>query len=358
MSVPTHSRRRFADALGLLSVGMMLGLGVGFADRWLGRRREAAAVHPREAADTPTKISARGWRRVLRRTWAEFSEDRSPAVAGGATFFALLALFPALAVFVSLYGLFADVGDARRQILTLRGILPGGAVSVLGDEMSRLAALPHAGLSVTFAVSLLVSVWSANAGVKALIGGLNVAYEEHDHRSFLRLNLVSLTFTLGAILFSLVAAASLVLAPETLARFGFAFPDWIGLLRWPLLFAVVVGALSLLYRYAPNREHARWRWITPGGFFAAAAWMAMSLGFSAYVGSFGHYDRTYGALGAVVGFMTWIWLSLIVVLLGAELNSELEQETSMDTTTGRPRPPGERGAAVSDRTRRRAVHTP
>jgi len=347
-------QRRLGDALGLMTLGMAIGLGFGFADHWRTRGGEVStADRAREAADRPTAISPRGWRKVLTRTWREFNDDRIPAVAAGATFFALLALFPALGVFVSLYGLVAEVEDARRQVAALRGILPEGAISVMGEAMTRLAALPHASLSTTFAVSLLISIWSSNAGVKALISGLNVAYEEREHRGFFRLNLVSLSFTLGAIAFSLLAAAGLGLAPATLARFGLVLPPGADLLRWPLLFAVVVAAVSLLYRYGPDRQHARWRWITPGGVLAAAGWMVMSLGFSLYVANFGSYDRTYGSLGAVVGFMTWIWLSLIVVLLGAELNSELEQQTSVDTTTGAPQPPGARGAAVSDRTRRR-----
>jgi membrane protein len=357
----TPAGRGPLDVLGLLAAGMLLGMGVSLADqRFAAARagRASTAAQSREPARSPAQLSGRGWRRALAGAWREFNEDRIPAVAGGATFFALLALFPALGVFVSLYGLFAHVEDARRQILAMSGILPEGAISVLGDEMTRLATLPHASLSTTFLASLVFSVWSANAGVKALISGLNVAYEEHERRNFLRLNLISLTFTLGAILFALAATGALVLAPETLARFGFAFDRGLRVLRWPLLFVVMVGGLSLLYRYAPNREHARWRWITPGGVLAAAGWMAMSLGFSIYVGNFGHYDRTYGSLGAVVGFMTWIWLSLIVVLLGAELNAELEQQTCVDTTTGPPQPPGQRGAAVSDRLRRRRPQGP
>ena len=358
MTVPAQRSRRWADTVGLVTVGVVIGLAFGFGDHLRRKGPTASTVPmtgiPREAADRPTEISARGWRRVLARTWSEFNDDRIPAVAAGATFFTLLALFPAMGVFVSLYGLFAEVDGARRQIVALQGILPEGAVSVMGEALVRLAALPHASLSTTFAVSFLISVWSANAGVKALIGGLNVAYEEREHRNFVRLNLVSLAFTLGAITFSLVATGGSILAPKALARLGLSLPPGTDLLRWPLLVTVMVGALSLLYRYGPDRAHARWRWITPGGVLAAVGWMAMSLGFSVYVGHFGSYDRTYGSLGAIVGFMTWIWLSLIVVLLGAELNSEMEQQTSFDTTTGAPRPPGARGAAVSDRVRRRA----
>jgi membrane protein len=321
--------RGYFDTASILAVGVLIGLGPTLAEGLAGRRRRArerAAAPPdwpREPARAPTQLSARGWRHALKRTWQEFSQDRIPAVAGGATFFALLALFPALGVFASLYGLFAKVEDARRQILTLSGILPGGAITVLGDQMTRLATLPHASLSTTFLVSLVLSLWTANAGVKALIAGLNVAYEEHEHRNFLRLNLVSLAFTVGAILFAVAATSGMVAAPAMLARFGYTAMKGAGVLRWPLLFAVAVGALSLLYRYAPDRQHAKWRWITPGGVLAAAGWMAMSLGFSIYVRNFGHYDRTYGSLGAVAILLVWLYASAYIVLAGAELNGEL-----------------------------------
>lgn len=283
------------------------------------------------AASSPSQIPLAGWRQILARTWAETNADQIPAVAAGVTFFGLLALFPALAAFVSLYGLFADVDMARRQILALRGLLPGGAVTVLGDQMVRLASTGHARLGLSFAVSFVVSMWSANAGVKALLAGLNVAYEQTERRGFLVLNAVSLGFTLGATLLALAGTAAVAAAPATLARLGLGEAAAISLLRWPVLILAMVGALSLLYRFGPCRAKVRWRWVTPGGVAASLGWVAMSLGFSWYVGNFGHYDATYGSLGAIVGFMTWIWLSLIVVLFGAELNAETERQTSVDT---------------------------
>ena len=179
-------------------------------------------------------------------------------------------------------------------------------------------------------MSLLLSIWSSNAGMKGLIGGLNIAYETHEHRNFLRLNLVSLTFTAGAILFAAAAMAAIVAAlPEVLATWVWTLAG-ASLARWPAMFVVAVAGLSILYRFAPSRHGARWRWITPGGVLAAVLWMAMSAAFSAYVGRFGTYDRTYGSLGAIVGFMTWIWLSLTIVLLGAEFNSEMEDQAGAD----------------------------
>ncbi|HEY8002995.1 MAG TPA: YihY/virulence factor BrkB family protein [Phenylobacterium sp.] len=321
------------DRVTALGVGMLIGLSTVVAD---GLLRRSAKPKPEVLAH------GHGWKAVARRTLEEFNDDRIPAVAAGSTFFALLALFPALGVFVSLYGLIGDVQGAERQIASLAGVLPAGGVSVLSDQIERLAATPHASLGLTFLVSLLLSVWSANAGMKGLIAGLNVAYELREKRNFLVLNLQSLGFTGGAILFALVMMGAIVAVPEVLAFFGLQMLQGASVLRWPLLLVVSAVVLSLLYRYAPSPHGARWRWITPGGIFATVAWMAMSLAFSAYVGRFGHYDKTYGSLGAIVGFMTWIWLSLIVVLAGAELNSEIERETQADTPAGHganPAPP-------------------
>ena len=317
------------DRVTALGIGMLLGLSTVVLDSALRRHASPKPAPP---------AHGRGWKAVIRRTLDEFNDDHIPAVAASSTFFALLALFPALGVFVSLYGLIGDVQGAERQIASLAGVLPSGGVTVIHDQIERLAATPHANLGVTFLVSLLLSVWSANAGMKGLIAGLNVAYELREKRNFLVLNLQSLGFTAGAILFALVMMGAVVAVPEVLAFFGLQVLQGVSVLRWPLLLVVSAVSLSLVYRFAPSPHGARWRWITPGGVFAAAAWMAMSLAFSGYVGRFGHYDKTYGSLGAIVGFMTWIWLSLIVVLLGAELNSEIEHETRADTPAGRARP--------------------
>jgi membrane protein len=339
------------------TVGLAIAFVAGIVAPAIARRGAASALEvlhapapgPDDAANSPLRISRQGWARLLVHTVREFTEDRIPAVAAGGAFYALLALFPALAAFVSLYGLVADVDEARKQLTSLSNVLPGGAINVLSQQLIRLGSSNHGGLGLAFAAGLLISIASANAGMKAVIGGLNVAYEEREKRSVLKLNAVSMTFTLGSIVFAVVAISAVVSAPVLLSRLGLGpIAGAVTLLKWPLLLVVVTGMFSLLYRYGPSREHARWRWITPGGVIAAVGWLVMSLLFSWYVANFGHYDETYGSLGAVIGFMTWIWLSLIVVLFGAELNAELEVETLVDTTTGAPEPPGRRGAFVAD----------
>jgi membrane protein len=261
------------------------------------------------------------------RTWAEFSADQIPSVAAGVTFYVLLSLFPAIGAFVSLYGLFANVDDARREIIALSGLLPGGAVSVVSDQLARLATSGRGQLGVGFATGLVIALWSATSGIRALLSGLNVAYEQAEKRHFVILNAVALMFTAAAILFAIAAVACVVAAPTLLHRLGLGHMAGVSWLRWPVVMVVVAILLSLLYRYGPSHDDPHWRWITPGGAVASASWLVMSLLFSWYVANFGHYDKIYGSLGALAGFMTWIWLSLIVVLLGAELNSELARES-------------------------------
>jgi membrane protein len=271
-------------------------------------------------------VVARGWRKILVATAREFGEDHIPTSAAAVTFYILLSLFPALAAFVSLYGLVADVADAQRQVTALSGFLPGGAVQVLAEQMTRLAAGDHGKLGLAFAASLLVSLWSSTSGVKALMEGLNVAYEARERRGFFHLNLVALVFTVAGIAVAIVAVGAVAAAPAVLDRFGLFRMHAIAPLRWPAFFVFTSLLLAVLYRYAPSRGRVPWRWVTPGGVAAALAWMAMSALFSWYVANFGNYDRTYGSLGAIVGFLTWIWLSLMVVLFGAELNAEIERQ--------------------------------
>ncbi len=298
-------------------------------------------------AEHPGQIPLRGWRDIFWRAWNEFNRDNIPQVAGGVTFFGLLAVFPAMAAFVSLYGLFFDISTVQQQARMLAGVLPAEAMGLVTDQLTRLVSARHAGLSAAFVTSLLLSLWSANAGMKAMMVGLNISFEEKEKRKFIRLNMVSLAFTLGGLVFVLLAAGSTIIAPIILAFVGYQ-GSVLSLLRWPAMFLVAVGALAVLYRYGPSRQLEKWRWVSWGSTFAAVLWLAASLLFSQYVSHFGNYDKTYGSLGAVVGFMTWIWVSIITVLFGAEINSEIEHQTAVDTTTGDPRPMGERGAFMAD----------
>ena len=301
-------------------------------------------------ARTPSEIPARGWKDILWRVYEDVSSHRILMVAAGVTFYALLAVFPAVAALVSLYGLFADPNNIGNILQSLAGVLPGGAIDVIGDQMTRVASQGGGKLGFAFITGLAIALWSANAGMKALFDALNIVYNETEKRGFITLNLVSLAFTLGAILLIILALVAIAVVPVVLNFVGLGpmVEKLISILRWPLLLVAVALAIALVYRYGPSRRKAKWRWITWGSAFASIAWLGVSILFSWYVSNFGSYDKTYGSLGAAVGFMTWIWLSMIVVLIGAELDSEMEHQTAEDTTEGRPKPLGARDATVAD----------
>ncbi len=295
-------------------------------------------------AETPAQIPPRGWLDIGWRTVKEVGDDRLPAVAGGVTFYTLLAIFPGLGAFVSLYGLFADVNQAQKQFIGLVGILPREFLGVIGDQMVRLAAAPPQRLGFAFIVALFLAVWSASSGVKALFNGLNVAYDEDEKRGFVKLSLLAVGATVSLIAFITLLTVLLVAVP------AFTPGDTIvgAVLRWIGALVLTTGLFSLLYRFGPSRAKPRWQWVSWGSAIAALLWMLGSLGFSAYVANIGHYDRTYGPLGAVIAFMVWIWFSVLVILIGAELNAEIEHQTAVDSTTGPPMPMGARGAAMAD----------
>jgi membrane protein len=312
----------------------------------------AAASEPgrgREAG-TPAEIPARGWKDILWRTYEEFGQDRLMSVAAGVTYYALLALFPAIGALVSVYGLFADPATIQDHLTALSGVLPGGALDIIREQVVRIASAGEGTLGLSFVIGLAVSLWSANAGMKAIFDALNIVYDEEEKRSFVKLNLESLTFTLAAVGFILVALAGIVVLPIVLDFVGLGSGiEWLlAIARWPVLLVAVVAGLAVLYRYGPSRDKAEWKWVTLGGIVAAVLWLVVSMLFSWYVANFGSYNETYGSLGAVIGFMTWIWISSVVVLLGAEINAEMEHQTAKDTTQGPENPMGARGATMAD----------
>lgn len=303
----------------------------------------------RRARD-PSEIPATGWKDILYRVYENISNHRVLALAAGMTFYSLLAIFPALAALVAVYGLFADPGAIAKHLDEVTGFVPSGALDVARDQLTRVAANGGGTLGFTFATGLAVSLWSANAAMKALFDTLNIVYAEDEKRSFIRLNAISLTFTAGAVLFVITAIGAVALLPVALTFIG--LPDFTDLLlriaRWPALLLILAFALGLIYRFGPSREAPRWRWISWGSVAAAVLWLGGSALFSFYAANFGNYNATYGSLGAVIGFMTWMWISAIVILLGAELNAEIEHQTAHDTTTGNSKPLGTRGAHMAD----------
>ena len=316
----------------------------------LQQKRAAEGGRGRQA-DSPTHIPARGWQDILWRTYEEISADRVLLVAAGVAFYCMLAIVPAITAMVSLYGLFADASTINTHLSFLSGLIPGGAYELISEQITRIASNGGGTLTFGFLIGLGVALWSANAGMKSIFDALNIIYDEDEERGFIKLNLISLTFTLGAVIVFLLAIACIVVVPLVLAYLGFAAEQQAGflpLLRWPVLLLVVMVGLSLIYRFGPSRSDAKWRWVSPGSAFAAFAWLAVSALFSWYLSRFADYNATYGSLGAVIGLMMWLWLSITVILVGAELNAEIEHQTAQDTTTGNRKPLGARGAAMAD----------
>ncbi len=306
-----------------------------------GRGREAAS---------PTHIPWSGWKDIVSRTYRNIGRHRVLAIAAGIVFYGLLALFPAIAALISSYGIFADPVTVSRQLAYAAALLPPGAFGILEDQVNRLVDRGSE-LNFAFAFGLALSLWSVNAGMKAMIDALNIIYEEEDRRGFFRLTLISLFFSAASIAMSMLALGAVVVLPAVLSSVGLG--DWsetlLAAMRWPILLAILLLGLAVLYRYGPHRRDARWKWVSAGSLFAAFAWLGGSALLSWYIGNFANYDATYGSLGAGIGLMMWLWMTAIVILVGAELNAAIEHQTARDTTVGaRERPLGERGATMAD----------
>ena len=301
-------------------------------------------------AGRPSEIPSRGWWSVLRRTAREAVSDEVGMAASSCGFYAMLALFPALSVAISLYGLIADPVAVEGQLAALRDVMPSSTYELIASRVHDLAAAGPTKLSWGLALSLVVALWSTMSGIKAIISALNIAYEERERRSFLGLNLVALLFAFGGICGVVLALTVIVGVPTALAF------TWLGPLAsaavrissFALLLGFVVLGLAVLYRFAPSRAKAKWRWVTPGSLLAASLWLIASLAFSLYVSNFGSYDAAYGTVAGVVVALLWFYISAYAVILGAEVNAELELQTRRDTTTDPVRPMGERSAFVAD----------
>ena len=297
-----------------------------------------------------TDIPSAGWKDILWRTFSEVSSDHVLLIAAGVTFYALLALVPAMTALVSIYGIFADPGAIDRQMALLVGFVPGEGLEIVREQLRRLTEQGTTKLGLTSLIALVIALWSANAGMKSMFEAMNVAYDEEEKRSFLRLTMMTLAFTLASIATIVISIGLVLVLPVVLRFVGLgALAQWasrIGGLA--LVLGLMIAGLAALYRWGPSRHEARWRWITPGALLAIVVILITSILFTWYAASFGSYNATYGSLGAIFSFMTWLWIMATIVIVGAELNSEIEHQTARDTTTGAPRPMGERGAVMAD----------
>ena len=306
--------------------------------------------YPGANANRPMDIPKRGWWQVAKRAWAESKTDQVPLLAAGVAFFSFLSLFPMMIAAVTVYGLVASRETVARQAEQLTEALPSDAASLITDQMNAIISTPEQSLGLGLIIALGLALWSASGGVGNMMTAVNVAYDEEETRGFVKRKLLALGFTLGGILFAAVAVGLIAVTPVLLDQF---VPD--GALRvllevgrWVLLLLAVMVALAVLYRFAPARNAPQFSWVSVGAALATVIWMIASLGFSLYVDNFGSYGKTYGALAGVAVLMLWLWITAFVVLLGAEMNAESEQQTVKDTTVGDPEPLGRRGAIKAD----------
>jgi membrane protein len=304
---------------GTWALALILQRGDGSPGSPAGARPQRAAA----SGDPPRS----GWalhKHVLYRVYEEFFADRVMSLAGGVTFFVLLAIVPAITALVSIYAQVANPAVVQSELSSLQHLMPSGSFGVIRQQVSRIVSSSGGSLGIWFFFGLAVSIWSANSGMKSIIDALNIVYGVEDERSFIRLNFVSLAMTLAAVIGLILAMAALVALPLVinylpLGSFGKTLADWA---RWPALLALLMVGLAVLYRFGPHREHPRWEWVSPGNIFGAVAWLAGSALLSWYLSNFANYNATYGSLGAAVGLMMWLWITSMVVLLGAEINSE------------------------------------
>lgn len=301
-------------------------------------------------ADSPTEIPPRGWRQVLQRAIRASQKDNIPLLAAGVAFFGFLGLFPALIALVTLVGLVADPTQITQQVQSFTTGLPQASSQLISAQLTAITQSSGGALTVGLVMSLLAALWSASSGTSNLMVAVNIAYEEEETRSFLKLRAVALLLTLGTVVFlvltlALIAVVPVMLRIMPLGPLGAAL---VQVVRWALLVALIMVGLAVLYRVAPDRNPPKFRWVSVGSVVAALLWLLGSAGFSLYINSFGNYNKTYGALTGVIVLLLWLFLTSYIVLLGAEINAQAEYQTGCDTTTGEPQPMGQRGAVVAD----------
>ena len=303
----------------------------------------------REATE-PTDIPARGWKDILTRARVEAKEDHVTLLSAGVAFYALLALAPALIALITIYGVAVDPATIDRQITNSLAAAPDEVRELVSTQLQSIQDSSSGAATLATILGLLIALWSASSGVQNLVEAVNIAYDERETRGFVRKKALALALTLGAVAFVVVSFGVIALVPELLEETGLgAAARWgVEIVRWVVLGAAVLTALAVLYRYAPDRDDPQWSWVSLGAVCAAVLWLIASIAFSIYTANFAKYNDTYGSLGAVVVLMLWLWLSVLAVLIGAEINAEMERQTAHDTTEGTPAPMGVRDAYAAD----------
>lgn len=310
----------------------------------------AATRGGNRTASTPWGLGLRGWADVGLRAVREAMADNIVVLSAGCAFFSVLSIFPALTALVSVYGLIADASDVSRHAGMIQSVVPPQVYSIIRTQIESVASQPGSSLSWQLALSLAFALWAAAAGTRALFASLNIVYEQTEERNFFRLNSWVVGFTLAGILALVLAMGAIVYIPALFAMVGLSSQAelLVRLARWPILGALVVVGLAAVYRYGPCRRSARWSWVSPGALLAAFIAVIASAGFSVYVENFNKFNETYGSIGAAIVLLLWFYLTFLAILLGGELNAELEHQMIRDTTVGPQKPLGARSATMAD----------
>ncbi len=312
------------------------------------RKRRPSLDYPH--ANSPLQFKWADWKEILIRVKNEVSSDQIGLMAAAIAYYALFSLFPLLLATVSIYGLFADPTQVETHISSLYEIMPRDAAALLAEQMHKISSNSGTKLGLSAIVSIVVALWTASSGSKSLIQGMNIAYDEEEKRGFFRLQAQALLLTLGGVVTVISAAALVAILPVVLDFIGLtSFRDELLLLmRWPLLAALFIVGLAILNRYGPSRAEPKWRWVTIGTLTATLIILLASLGLAFYVDRFGSYNKTYGSIAGVVILLLWLYMLSYAVLLGTELNAEIEHQTRSDSTVGAQKPIGTRGAVKAD----------
>lgn len=301
-------------------------------------------------AEKPTQISGAGWLDVLWRVKNNISRDYIPVLAAGIAFYGLLATFPIIVAVISTWAIILDPRQMADQISLISQLLPQAAADLIIEQADKTTENIDTGISLAAVGALLLAIYSASRGMYWLMQGLNIIYDERESRRLIKKAVITLLLTIGAIAMTIIALGVIAVIPVIINVLP--LDDTIAMLirfmRWPLLMVIVMLAVAVIYRYAPDRDEPRWHWISIGSIVAVLLWLVGSVGFSVYVSNLKDFNQIYGSLGAVVILLMWLWLSAFIVLMGAELNSEMEHQTEYDTTVGDRKRMGERDAHVAD----------
>jgi membrane protein len=302
-------------------------------------------------ATSPAEMPPRAWKDILARTYKRVWDDNVALVSAGVAFYGFFALLSLLGLIVLVYGFAADPHAVIEHMRALTAVLPTDVAGIIGSQLMTAVKSSQGTKGLGIVLALLVAVYGGTNGAASVITALNIAYQEKEKRSLFRFYLLAVTMTLGALIVALLALAATAavaylqhLLPEAAPATVIA-GKFVGYILLALIAALVA---SVLYRFGPSREDAKWKWISPGSLFAAVVWLLLTVAFGFYVSRFTNYHASYGSLGAVVALLTWMYLSAYAFVFGAELNSEIEHQTAKDSTTGAPKPMGDRGAWAAD----------